>query len=98
MTTEQGHYDIHIEIDIDCEELVDAVGLDYNRSLDDETQNVIILTMDKDEFKDTFEHVNITDDYWNEVSLTEILLNPEMCEYVTKVTIYKPTGDVICYH
>ena len=97
MTTEQGHYDIHIEIDIDCEELVDAVGLDYNRSLDDETQNVIILTMDKDEFKDTFEHVNITDDYWNEVSLTEILLNPEMCEYVTKVTIYKPTGDTITF-
>ena len=98
MTNENGQYDIHIEIDIDCEELVDANGIDYTRSLDDDTQNVIILTMDKDEFKDTFEHVNITDDYWNEVSLTEILLNPEMCEYVTKVTIYKPTGDVICYY
>ena len=98
MTNEKGQYDIHIEIDIDCEELVDAVGLDYNRSEEDDTQNVIILTMDKDEFKDTFEHVNLTDNYWNEVSLTELLLNPEMCEYVTKVTIYKPTGDVICYY
>ena len=97
MTTENGHYDVHIEIDIDCEELIDAADLNYSRSLDDDTQNVIILTMDKDEFKDTFEHVSVTDDYWNEISITEILLNPEMCEYVTKVTIYKPNGDNISF-
>ena len=95
--TEQLPYKIAIEIDIDCEELVDAVGLDYNRSEEDNTQNVIMLTMDKDEFKDTFEHVNLIDDYWNEVSITELLLNPEMCEYVTKVTIYKPNGDNISF-
>ena len=95
--TEQLPYKIAIEIDIDCEELVDAVGLDYNRSEEDNTQNVIMLTMDKDEFKDTFEHVNLIDDYWNEVSITELLLNPEMCEYVTKVTIYKPSGDNISF-
>jgi len=96
--TEQLPYKIAVEIDIDCEELVDAVGLDYNRSEEDDTQNVIMLTMDKDEFKDTFEHVNLTDDYWNEVSITELLLNPEMCEYVTKVTIYKPNGDNISFY
>ena len=95
---EQGTYDIYIEIDTDCEELVDAVDLDYTRSEDDVHMNEIALHLTKDEFFDTFEGVNITDDYWNEVSITELLLNPEMCEYVTKVTIYKPTGDVICYH
>ena len=95
--TEQLPYKIAVEIDIDCEELVDAVGLDYNRSEEDDTQNVIMLTMDKDEFKDTFEHVNLIDDYWDEVSITELLLNPEMCEYVTKVTIYKPNGDNISF-
>ena len=93
-----GTYDVYIEIDIDCEELVDACGLDYTRSVEDNTQNEICISLSKDEFKDTFEHVSITDDYWNEVSITEILLNPEMCEYVTKVTIYKPNGDIVCYY
>ena len=27
-----GTYDVYIDIDIDCEELVDACGLDYTRS------------------------------------------------------------------
>ena len=95
---EQGTYDVYIEIDIDCEELLDAADVDYTRTEDDNTQNEIALHLSPDEFKDTFEGVNLTDDYWNEVSLTELLLNPEMCEYATKVTIYKPTGDVICYY
>ena len=95
---EKGTYDVYIEIDIDCEELVDACGIDYTRSVEDDTQNEICISLSKDEFKDTFEHVNITDDYWNEVSITEILLNPEMCEYVTKVTIYKPNGDIVCFY
>ena len=94
---DKGTYDVYIEIDIDCEELVDANGIDYTRSVEDDTQNEICISLSKDEFKDTFEHVNITDDYWNEISITEILLNPEMCEYVTKVTIYKPNGDIISF-
>ena len=92
-----GTYDVYIEIDSDCEELVDAVGLEYEEVADDTTQNEILLSLSPDEFKEAFEHVNITDDYWNEVSITEILLNPEMCEYVTKVTIYKPNGDIISF-
>ena len=95
---ERGTYDVYIEIDIDCEELLDAGDIDYTRSVEDDTQNEIALHLTPDEFKDTFEHVNITDDYWNEVSITEILLNPEMCEYVTKVTIYKPNGDIISFY
>ena len=31
-------YKVAIEIDIDCEELLDAIGLDYTRSEDDDTQ------------------------------------------------------------
>ena len=92
-----GTYDVYIEIDIDCQELLDAADIDYIKTEDDVTQNEICISLSKDEFKDTFEHVNISDDYWNEVSITEILLNPEMCEYVTKVTIYKPNGDIISF-
>ena len=93
-----GMYDVYIEIDSDCEELLDAVGFNYEEVVDDTTQNEICLSFNKDEFNNLFKHVNITDDYWNEVSITEILLNPEMCEYVTKVTIYKPNGDIVCYY
>ena len=98
MTNENGQYDIHIEIDIDCEELVDATGLDYTRSLDDDTQNVIIVTLNKEEWNDFADVINDYPFNINEVTLGSELLNPELGEYVTKVTIYKPTGDVICYY
>jgi len=93
----QGTYDVYIEIDIDCEELIDAAGLDYNKTEDDVTQNEICISLTPDEFKDTF-NFSLADNYWNEVSITELLLNPEMCEYVTKVTIYKPNGDIISFY
>ena len=45
-------YKVALEIDIDCEELLDAIGLDYTRSEDDDTQNVVWLELDEDEFCD----------------------------------------------
>ena len=92
----QGTYDVYIEIDIDCEELIDAAGLDYQKTEDDVTQNEICISLTPDEFKDTF-NFSLADNYWNEVSITELLLNAEMCEYATKVTIYKPNGDIISF-
>ena len=88
-------YDVHIEIDIDCEELVDACGLDYTRSEDDDTQNVIILSLDKDEFCDVFETIQLAKA--NEVVFGSRLLNPELGEYTTKVTVYTPQGDKITF-
>ncbi len=90
-------YDVYIEIDIDCEELVDACGLDYTRSEDDNTQNEICISLTKDEYIEA-----ITDSMWasddlNEQSISAALLNPELGEYTTKVTIYKPTGDKITF-
>ena len=90
------NYKVAIEIDIDCEELVDACGLDYTRSLDDDTQNVIMLELDEDEFEE-IQH-DCPFNYTNETDLGETLLNPELGEYVTKVAIYKPSGDVICFY
>ena len=89
-------YDIHIEIDIDCEELVDACDLDYTRSEEDDTQNVIIISLTPDEYKDVF-NFSIADNYWNETAIGTAMLNHELGEYVTKVTIYKPNGDKITF-
>ena len=88
-------YDIHIEIDIDCEELVDAIGLDYTKSKNDNTQNVIILSLNEDEFCDVFETCQLTKA--NEVEFGTRLLNPELGEYCTKVTVYTPQGDKITF-
>ena len=91
-----GTYDVYIEIDIDCEELVDACGLDYTRSEDDDTQNVIIISLDKDEYMELTNGFN-----WallNEQDIGSMILNTELGEYVTKVTIYKPTGDIISFY
>ena len=88
-------YKVAIEIDIDCEELLDAIGLDYTRSEDDDTQNIVELDLTKDEFCDVFETVQLAKA--NETYFGTILLNPELGEYTTKVTVYKPTGDNICF-
>ena len=89
------NYKVAIEIDIDCEELVDACGLDYTRSLDDDTQNVIMLELDYDEFTDVFEQAPLC--LTNEQTLGTAMLNTELGEYVTKVTAYMPSGDNIIF-
>ena len=88
-------YKVALEIDIDCEELLDATGLDYTRSEDDDTQNVVWLELDYDEFTDVFEQAPLC--MTNEQTLGTALLNPELGEYTTKVTIYTPSGDKICF-
>ena len=90
-----GSYDIYIEIDCDCEELVDACGLEYEEVADDSTQNEICISLNSDEFEDVQHDCNFN--YANEQDVATALLNPELGEYVTKVTIYKPTGDIISF-
>ena len=88
-------YDIHIEIDIDCEELVDACGLEYERSEDDDTQNVIIISLDKEEAADVLDQTVLS--MTNEQTIGTALLNHELGEYVTKVTIFTPYADTITF-
>ena len=88
-------YKVAVEIDIDCEELLDAIGLDYTKSEDDDTQNVVWLELDHDEFTDVFEQAPLC--MTNEQTLGTAMLNHELGEYVTKVTVYTPQGDVICF-
>ena len=90
-----GYYDIYIEIDCDCEELVDACGLEFTRTEEDSTQNEICISLDSDEWED-FNHDN-NFNYADEQTMGHYLLNHELGEYVTKVTIYKPSGDIISF-
>ena len=91
----QGTYDVYIEIDVDCEELLDACGLEYTDVVDDDSQNEVALHLTKDEFCDVFETCQLAKA--NEVVFGSRLLNPELGEYTTKVTVYKPTGDNITF-
>ena len=91
-----GNYDIYIEIDCDCEELVDACGLDYEEVVDDSTQNEICLSLDSDEYGELVHDVNFA--YTDEQDIALNLLNAELSEYTTKVTIYKPSGDIISFY
>ena len=96
-TQGRSTYDVHIEIDIDCEELVDACGLEYTRSEDDDTQNVVWLELDNDGWSDFKARVSWSPLDLNEQLVGAALLNDELSEYVTKATIYKPSGDNICF-
>ena len=90
-------FKVAIEIDIDCEELLDAIGLKYTRSEDDDTQNVVWVELDEDEWSDFKARVLWSPFEVDEQLIGAALLNDELSEYVTKATIYKPTGDKICY-
>ena len=90
-----GTYDIYIEIDIDCQELLEAIDMEYTLCRDDDTQNEIALSLDADEW-DEFSFAidfNTTD----ETAIGSYLLNMELGEYTTKVTIYKPNGDKVTF-
>ena len=90
-----GYYDVYIEIDIDCQELLDAVGLDYELTADDDTQNEVCMSLSYDEFIDVFEQAPLA--MTNEQTLGTAMLNHELGEYVTKVTVYTPQGDKITF-
>ena len=88
-------YDVYIEIDIDCEELLDAIGMEYDNVADDNTQNEVCISLSYDEFIDVFEQAPLA--MTNEQTLGTALLNHELGEYVTKVTVYNPSGDIISF-
>ena len=90
-----GTYDVYIDIDVDCEELLDAIGLDYTTSEDDESQNEVKIILNKDEFCDVFETVQLAKA--NEQVFASRILNPELGEYTTRVQVYTPQGDKITF-
>ena len=91
----QGTYDFYIEIDCDCEELLDAIGLDYKESETDDTQNEVTLSLTREELTDVVDQSVLS--MTNEQTLATALLNHELGEYTTKVTIYTPSGDKITF-
>ena len=90
-----GTYDVYIEIDIDCQELLDAVGIEYELTADDDTQNEICISLDEGQFSDVFEQAPLC--MTNEQTLATAMLNHELGEYTTKVTVYSPHGDKITF-
>ena len=91
----QGTYDVYIEIDCDCQELLDANGLDYELCEDDDTQNEVAFHLDRAEFMDVFDQAPLS--ISNEQTIATALLNHELGEYTTKVTAYTPHGDKITF-
>ena len=88
-------YDIYFEIDIDCEELLDAIGLDYTQCKDDDTQNEVLISLTPDEAADVLDQSVLS--MTNEQTIACAVLNHELSEYTTKATIYTPSGDVIMF-
>ena len=92
---QSGTYDVYIEIDCDCEELLDAVGLEYAEAADDDTQNEVCISLTRAEFTDVFDQSVLS--LTNEQTIATALLNHELGEYTTKVTVYTPSCDKITF-
>ena len=91
----QGTYDVYIEIDCDCEELLDACDVEYKQCEDDDTQNEVAFHLTRSEFIMTIDQSVLS--MTNEQTIATGLLNHELGEYVTKVTIYTPYGDKVTF-
>ena len=91
----QGTYDVYIEIDCDCEELLDACDIEYTEVADDSTQNEVAFHLDRTEYTDVLDQSILS--MTNEQTIAMLVLNDELSEYTTKVTIYTPSGDKICF-
>ena len=88
-------YDFYFEIDCDCEELLDAIGLEYKQCEDDDTQNEVCISLTPDEAADVLDQSVLS--MTNEQTIATAVLNHELGEYTTKVTIYTPSGDKITF-
>tara|TARA_B000000609_G_C23829620_1_gene167242 strand:+ start:105 stop:422 length:318 start_codon:yes stop_codon:yes gene_type:complete len=91
----QGTYDFYIEIDCDCEELLDACDIQYKEVADDDTQNEVCISLDREDFTDVIDQSLLS--MTNEQTIATALLNAEIGEYTTKVTVYTPYGDKITF-
>ena len=88
-------YDIYFEIDCDCQELLDCIGLDYKVCEDDDTQNEVCISLTPAEYKESIYDLALGS--CNEQTISSYILNHELAEYTTKVTIYTPSGDKITF-
>ena len=95
LASQSGTYDIYFEIDCDCEELLDAIGLDYKQCEDDDTQNEVLISLTPAEATDVLDQSVLS--MTNEQTLAAAVLNHELSEYTTKATIYTPSGDQIIF-
>ena len=95
LASQSGTYDIYFEIDCDCEELLDAIGLDYKQCEDDDTQNEVCISLTPAEATDVLDQSVLS--MTNEQTLAAAVLNHELSEYTTKATIYTPSGDMIMF-
>ena len=94
-TEDAATYDFYFEIDCDCQELLDAIGLDYELCEDDDTQNEVCISLTPAEATDVLDQSVLS--MTNEQTLAAAVLNHELSEYTTKVTIYTPSGDRITF-
>ena len=94
-TKGRSTYDIYFEIDCDCEELLDAIGLEYKQCEDDDTQNEVCISLTPSEAVDVLDQSVLS--MTNEQPLAAAVLIHELSEYTTKATIYTPSGDQIIF-
>ena len=88
-------YDLYFEIDCDCEELLDAIGLEYKQCKDDDTQNEVLISLDTEEAADVLDQSVLS--MTNEQTLAAAVLNHELSEYTTSAVIETPQGDRIIF-
>ncbi len=87
---------VFIEIDIECSDLLDEKEIAYVISEVDSTQNMITFTFTEDEIKNIFKSIQFMNA--NEKIISSKILNSELSEYTTKVSIEKPNGDTISFY
>ena len=72
-----------------------SIPLGKRNGEDDDTQNEVAISLTPAEYKESIYDLALGS--CNEQTISSYLLNPELGEYTTKVTIYTPSGDKITF-
>ena len=88
-------YVTDLDWELYCQEVLDAIGLEYKQCEDDDTQNEVLIELTPQEATDVLDQSVLS--LPNEQTIATALLNHELGEYTTKVTVYTPHGDKITF-
>ena len=72
------------------------IGLTYEISENDNTQNIIEFLFTEDELEDVFKSIAFIN--LNKKIISSRILNPDLSDYTSKVIIEKPNGDNISFY
>tara|TARA_A100001388_G_C28306365_1_gene283284 strand:- start:118 stop:429 length:312 start_codon:yes stop_codon:yes gene_type:complete len=91
-----GLYEIVVFLNIDCQELLDSIGIGHEISEEDENTYEVLLTLTEGEIIEIIDDLQVIN--MDKKILSTKLLSVELADYTKKIIIEKPNGHNIAVY